>query len=533
MSKREHISFTAFFLEWAEFQRWDVPDFHIKICDWLETRGRCGVLKVFRGASKSTIFAVYQAWKLYCDPTYRFVDRGADDDTAIKLSSDTKNVLLRHPYCTGLLKGKAGVEKFSVIGNNDARNASVTAYGILSNATSSRADEVCNDDPEVPKNIKTPDARSTLRQRLSEETHILVPGGKILYIGTPHTHDSIYEQKIKEGFEELTIPLFSHNTRHIGDGKTHEFKADFDIEDEDDFYVMVGREVLTPELYSIKNGNIKLSTPPAEGTIVDLYAGNVWPGRFTRAEVAFKRRGCDTQNEWDSQYLLKARPIHEIRLNPEMLDVYDGVFETRVANNAASLFIAGKRMISARACWDCSLGKEDSDDSAFAVMFTDEEGHYYWQVLDVLMGDVYEQVRRIRARVVEYQLPGITVKTRGIGGFLPAILRKDFRENGIQCGIAEEVEKKNKVDRILSAYETPLSGHFLHCHRSVFEGGLAEQMRDWVPTKAAQKDDLLDAGSGCILNLPVRIGKVVKYGQTAPGRDWRPDYKPHEVQVEL
>ena len=518
---------------WAEMQGWDVPDFHLEVCNWLEHRGRRSVLRVFRGAAKSTIFALYQAWKLRENPATRFIDRGSEDDTAIKLSSDTKNVLMKHPLCAGMTKGKLGVEKFNIVGNPDARNASVTAYGILSNATGSRADEICNDDTEVPKNIKTPDARATLRQRLGEETHIIVPGGKILYIGTPHTHDSIYDEKIKDGYEELTIALFRHNTRHEGDGKKKAFAFNFEVASPDDFYVMVGREVLDAGAYELKRGTVILKEAPLEGAVVDLYRGNVWPKRFTREEIAFRRRECKTQNEWDSQYFLKARPIHEIRLNPEHLVIYDTEINIRQANGEVAMSLEDRAIVNCRACWDCSLGKEDSDDSAFAVMFADNAGHLFWHVLDVLTGDVYNQVSQIRERVVEYQIPGITIKTSGIGGFLPAILRKEFKEHGVQCGITEEVEKARKSDRILSAYETPLSGRFLHAHRGILESGLFEQMRDWQPIKADQPDDLLDAGAGCILNLPVRIGRIVKEADLLPRREWRPGQEVHEVQVEL
>jgi len=198
-NKRPYVSFKAFFVIWAERKGWVIPDFHLAICDWLERRGRTGVLKVFRGGSKSTILALYQAWKLRSNPRWRFIDRSADDGTATKLSADTKNVLLLHPLCGGMIKGKLGVERFNVIGNPDIRNASVTAYGIMSNATSSRADEIVNDDTEVPKNIVSLETRQKLRERLSEEAHILVPGGKLLYVGTDHTHNSIYDEKIANG----------------------------------------------------------------------------------------------------------------------------------------------------------------------------------------------------------------------------------------------------------------------------------------------------------------------------------------------
>jgi hypothetical protein len=30
------ISFLAFFLLWAEVQKWKVPDFHVRVCEFLE-----------------------------------------------------------------------------------------------------------------------------------------------------------------------------------------------------------------------------------------------------------------------------------------------------------------------------------------------------------------------------------------------------------------------------------------------------------------------------------------------------------------
>jgi hypothetical protein len=88
------------------------------------------------------------------------------------------------------------------------RNGSMYAKGILSNVTSARANECQNDDVEVPRNIQTPEAREKLRYRLGEQTHILIPGGRKLYIGTPHTHDSLYDEVESMGADCLTIRLF-------------------------------------------------------------------------------------------------------------------------------------------------------------------------------------------------------------------------------------------------------------------------------------------------------------------------------------
>ena len=54
------ITFLAFFLLWAKVQGWKVPKLHVRICHWLETQRPVRVLMVFRGAAKSTIYAVYK-----------------------------------------------------------------------------------------------------------------------------------------------------------------------------------------------------------------------------------------------------------------------------------------------------------------------------------------------------------------------------------------------------------------------------------------------------------------------------------------
>ena len=130
MAPKPRISFLAFFLIWARYKGWDVPQHHVRICVWLERfwwRGRVGVLEVFRGAAKSTIVAVFQAWILYLDQSVHILDQAADDKTARKLSRDTRHVLNRHPLCRGMLgRADQAVESINVLGNPDARNASTS-----------------------------------------------------------------------------------------------------------------------------------------------------------------------------------------------------------------------------------------------------------------------------------------------------------------------------------------------------------------------------------------------------------------------
>lgn len=536
------VSFPVFFLVWAELQKWDVPPLHLRVCEWLEAcQARVRVLRVFRGAAKSTIFGVYKAWLLYRDPVTRNQIWAADGPLALKMNRYTRHVLMRHPLCRGLLDQRAGVVQFWVEGATDLRNPSMASTGILSNATGSRADEVDFDDIEVPKNIRTPDARLALRERITESTHILVPGGRKTFIGTPHTHNSIYDEQIAGGAEHLTIPLFQHQTRFENTGLRMRYRFDFPA---DDVFVIAGigkfAKVLRPgKDYRIAGQEVHFDKPP--GVVLDICGGCAWPERFTREEVEFKRKECRTLNEWDSQYQLHAKPLTEVRLNPERMIEY--AIEPRVEwrNKQPIMLLGSVQIVGASAWWDCSLGKVTSDASAFTLVLTDQRGHLYWHVAEGLTGELAEfdaagkikagQVVQVRHLVEKYSIPRVTVETNGPGGFVPNILRQALK--GLSCAVVEEHATGNKQQRILDAFEPPLSSRFLWAHSRVLDGPVWDQMKDFNPAVTNQPDDYLDSGAGAIAATPVRIGRIG--GNPPPGmrHDWRPNSGVHEVELEV
>ena len=164
------VSFAAFYLIYAETLNWIVPDFHLDVCDFLEDYGTLGLLMMPRGHGKSTILDIYNAWKLFCNPEHLILHQGATDPDAYKVSRGTEQVLERHPLSNlfGIKKARGETQKWWVSGCTDVRHGSIHARGILSNVTGSRANEIQNDDVEVPSNIGTPEAREKLRYRLGE-----------------------------------------------------------------------------------------------------------------------------------------------------------------------------------------------------------------------------------------------------------------------------------------------------------------------------------------------------------------------------
>lgn len=535
------ISFVAFFLKWAEYKRWKVPEIHVLICHWLETFSRIGVLLAFRGASKSNILGCWVAFRLWKDRNYHALVQGADDKLARKVSRHAKDVIRRHPWLREenmINAADWALERFSVLGNEDPRDPSCAAHGIMSNVTSSRANEAINDDVEVPKNIKTADARDKLRERLDEQTHILVPGGRKLYVGTPHTHNSLYEQLAAEGANVLKLPLFKHHVRYEDTStiKQRRFVFNFDV-GEDGLYVFHGKKLLEEGRdYEVKGKAIVLGK--TLGGVIDIYSTCCWPERFTRKEIADRRAECRTMNTWDSQYGLHAKPLHQVRLDPDRLIPYDEEPKISVTRGEVRMMLANVRIEGAALYWDPALGKVGTHDSVASLVLTDERGNLYWHLSKELKGDAYDelnhdnsQCHQVRQIAITYQLENVHLETNGPGTFLPPLLRRALAGTGV--GVIEVNRKGDKSKYILDALEPPISGQFLWAHVSLWETKLPDQMRDWIPEAESQEDDYIDSGAGAVKQTPIRIGKVIGNVKELERKRWRANSGVHEVGVDL
>jgi hypothetical protein len=534
------VSFSAFFGLWAELRGWDVPDIHYQACAWLESCADLAVLRCFRGFGKSTLLAVYNAWRYYCSPTHRILHQGADDQMAYKTSRDTQHVLRNHPLTVGMLPDRPGpVEQWWVEGSDDPRNASMFAKGITSTTTSSRADECQNDDVEVPKNIQNPDAREKMRARLSEQVHIMVPGARQMFIGTPHTHDSLYDEQEKLGADCLTIRMFAHEHR-IEEAIDTRYEVPFVP---DMVFFGIGRQarlLIQGVDYKRTRGGIEFAAAPLG--LIDCYAGCAWPERFDAAELLKRRRKTRTVNEWDSQYQLHSKPVGEQRLDPQRMVPYDVEPVIRVANGETMLMLGSVRLVGAKARWDCSLGKIKSDASAVSIVFTDEAGRLYWHRAEALTGELETfapdgktliggQIKQLVDLLSPLNVPSITIETNGPGGFLEPIARRHLKPYGI--AVLADFERENKQQRILDAFEPPLSSGFLWAHVSVLDGPAAQQMADFDPEQKNQPDDYIDSAAGAIAATPVRIGRMVGNPSGKVRDDWRPGSGVHEVELIL
>lgn len=530
---------------WAKLRGWVVPLLHVRICQWLDTCGdRVRVLMVFRGAAKSTIYAVWKAYKLYKNRSHLSLIYAADDKLAGKLTRDTLAVLRRHPLCAGMLPAKPGALSFWVNGSTDARNPSMEAVGVSSNATGSRANDADFDDIEVPKNIKTAEARILLRQKIEESTHILIPGGQKTFVGTPHTHDSIYTEQIEGGAAVLKIPLFEHMVRYESTTVKTKYSIPFDI-GEDGLYVLAGigkfsnlmREGLD---YRVEGNDVVFNKPP--NVLLDICAFCVWPERFNREEIEQRRKETRTLNAWDSQYLLEAKPISETRLDPAKIIPYDVEPEIRISNKIPSMYLGGAKIAGMAMRWDPAGAKLNSDVSALALVLQDDRGRRYIHRAIELTGEVAEfskdgkiiggQVFQICDIIEKFHVPRVTIETNGIGGFAPAVMKGALKQRRLTCGVAEEASVANKNKRILEAFEPVISSGMLWAHVDVLSGPTWDQMKDFNPGTKNQGDDFIDVEAAAISDTPQRIQVHVQDDLQIKAVNWRPMAGVHEVTME-
>ncbi|WP_156189005.1 phage terminase large subunit [Acinetobacter indicus] len=533
------VDFATFYLVYAEVLNWVVPDFHLEVCDFLQDYGTLGLLMMPRGHGKSTILDVYNAWKLYINPDHLILHQGATDPDAYKVSRGTEQVMDRHPLCQlfGVKKARGETQKWWVSGSTDVRHGSIHARGILSNVTGARANEIQNDDVEVPSNIGTPEAREKLLYRLSEQTHILIPGGQKLFVGTPHTHDSLYTRIKKLGAKCLILKMFEKEKR---------FEQIIEcLVDYKPVYIFSGigttsKLLKEGEDYQIVyTGHFYKITFDESHYLIDVYSEALWPERFTPAIMEERRRECRTINEWDSQYQLHAKPVGDVRLDPDKMIPYDCEPVLMRANGEYFMMLGERRVVGITARWDPSSGKIKSDISAVAVTLHDDLGNKYWHRSVALKGEVVihnengeiigGQAWQLCDLIETYHIPRVVIETNGIGGFAAAALKGALKARRLRCGVVEHHSTGAKNKRILEAIEGPLVSGLVWVHVSVIdtpeEGENSsvqyKQMRMFNPAITDQEDDYLDSFAGTLTDSPERVGKIHRTNEVNEGPNWR------------
>ncbi len=197
--------FNGFLDEWNRILGFTTPKHHYHIMKFLveiwSVSPRRGLLMAFRHSGKSTVVGIFAACVLYLRPETRILILSAESTLATRMVSHIRHILENHPWCTDLIptnKKEWATGRITVNRPIGIREPSVICQGIHGNITGMRADLIICDDVEVPNTSNTAQKRENLRERLRELDFILSPTGTMIYIGTPHTQDTIYRVENKD-----------------------------------------------------------------------------------------------------------------------------------------------------------------------------------------------------------------------------------------------------------------------------------------------------------------------------------------------
>ncbi len=186
--------------EWNRLLNFKTPAHHKKIIKFLagilDTPPRRGLLMAFRHSGKSSVVGIFAACVLHMRPQTRILILSAETGLSSRMVSHIKHVLENHPRCSEIIpavRKEWGSHKITIERPIGIREPSVICQGINGNITGMRADLIICDDVEVPNTSNTAPKREKLRTRLRELDFILSPGGAMIYIGTPHTTETIYQ----------------------------------------------------------------------------------------------------------------------------------------------------------------------------------------------------------------------------------------------------------------------------------------------------------------------------------------------------
>lgn len=165
-----------------------------------------------RSQAKTTIAAAFCVWTLIHDPKHRVLIISAGGSQATDISTLVIRIIMNMDVLECIRPDKSkgdrvSVEKFDLhysLRKLD-KSASVSCCGITANLQGRRADLLLADDIESQKNSLTALMREQLLAKTLDFTSIN-QNGRILYLGTPQSSDSIYNTLPERGYEVRIWP---------------------------------------------------------------------------------------------------------------------------------------------------------------------------------------------------------------------------------------------------------------------------------------------------------------------------------------
>ena len=182
-----------------------------KMADNLQHSSSREAIQAFRGCGKSHLSAIFSLWILYHDVDMKILVVSATTKRASEFVKFCKDTINACPHLSHMLPqvGQRDLSySFDISGAVPSQTPSLTAKGIGAQITGSRGNYIFCDDLEISVNSMSAEAREKLVNLANEFEAVLLPKGKIVYLGTPHSSSSIYNALPSKGYNVNKYPAY-------------------------------------------------------------------------------------------------------------------------------------------------------------------------------------------------------------------------------------------------------------------------------------------------------------------------------------
>jgi hypothetical protein len=196
-------------LMWRQLGLPDPTELQLDLAWYLQHHGWNGevdrlIIMAFRGAAKSFITAAYALWNLYCDHGLKIGVFSGSSRRAVSFVNFCLSLIAEWELLNHLRPGpkqRQSSTAFDVGPVTPDQTPSLFAAGITAAIVGFRAHIIVGDDVETNTNSMTPDMRQKLSDSVREFDAIILPGGQILFLGTPQTDSSVYNRLQERGYQ--------------------------------------------------------------------------------------------------------------------------------------------------------------------------------------------------------------------------------------------------------------------------------------------------------------------------------------------
>ena len=193
------------YLCWKHLNLPEPTPIQYDIADYLQSPNKRLVIEAFRGVGKSWITSAFVCHQLLLNPQRNILVVSASKSRADDFSTFTQRLIGEMPMLQHLQprnNQRQSKVSFDVAPATASHAPSVKSMGITGQLTGSRADLIIADDVESANNSQTQLMRDRLGETVKEFDAIIKPEiGRIIFLGTPQTEMSLYNDLEERGFK--------------------------------------------------------------------------------------------------------------------------------------------------------------------------------------------------------------------------------------------------------------------------------------------------------------------------------------------